>query len=127
MDDGPVPRSNKGHKFVRNFITSTLLKVAKATKAQKQDVPESISDDNPKTTIVKEAKSFVASSFEKDFTYFSNDNCLFARYGVKPSGMQFRIKFSNLKKISYFFEVLAYACLIYAEMMKVRLLKASLY
>ena len=127
MDDDPVPRSFKGHKFVRNFITSTLLQVAKATKAQKQDVPESISDDDPKTTKFIEAKSLTASSFEKDKPNFSNDNGLFARYGVKPSGMQFRIKFSNLKKISYFFEVLAYACLIYAEMMKVRLLKASLY
>jgi len=120
MDDDPVPRSFKGHKYVRNYITSTLLKVVKTTKAQKQYVPESISDDDPKTTKFIEAKSLTASSFEKDKPNFSNDNGLFVRLVANRYETYNPIRFSHPKSCLYPFAIHNHAHSVSADAKKGR-------
>jgi hypothetical protein len=62
-----------GHKYVRNFITSSLLMAAFAAEAQEQKVLETNSDNDPKTTMVIGANDTPALSLEKDKTCFYND------------------------------------------------------
>ena len=64
MENGIAPRSITGHIFVRNYITSTLIKTVTTVAAQNQFVLQSISDDNPKTIDLNTA-TFVATSPKK--------------------------------------------------------------
>ena len=73
MDDDPVPRSFKGHTYVRNFITSTLLMAALAAEAQEKTVPQANEDNDPKTTITVGANNIAALTIEKETTCFYNN------------------------------------------------------
>lgn len=61
MEDGPAPRTYMWRTFVRNDITDTLKKTVSTVETQNQFVFQSISDDDPETTILNSA-TFVATS-----------------------------------------------------------------
>ena len=66
MDDGPVPRSFKGHTFIRKSITNILHMASKPIRTQKQNVSETDFIQTSPTTITFEVFGESALALEKD-------------------------------------------------------------
>lgn len=66
MGDDPVPRATKGHKHIRNFITSTLLMAVMSVETQNYNVSTHNSDNDPKTKITIGVRNITALTHKKD-------------------------------------------------------------
>lgn len=66
MDDGPVPRSFKGHTCTQKSVMSTSYMASKPTRTQDQTVSESNSNQNSKTTITSTEFGAAALTLEKE-------------------------------------------------------------
>ena len=66
MDDGPVPRSFKGHTCTQKSVMSTSYMASKPTRTQDQTVSESNSNQTSKITFTSIDFGTTASTAEKE-------------------------------------------------------------
>ena len=66
MDDGPVPRSFKGHTCTQKSVKSTLYMASKPIRTQDQDVSEYSFNQISKTSITSTEFGATALTLEKE-------------------------------------------------------------
>ena len=92
MGDDPVPRDTEGHKYNRNFITSSLLKATNVAMVHAENVSEKYLDNNPKRNYTSGIVDIPFSKSQKEYVFFSENLIHIEKYATnqqKPQSSKF--------------------------------------